>query len=127
MAVCRFLCSSNNTLCISSCTLFRACRTSIVSIRLIALVILLFGVCINGKAIAKKSIHKKALAQSPHLRAGIEAFKQKEYKSAKDLFRTHIRQHKKDFDSWNYLAASYYHLGHTKESTALLKVHCKKD
>ena len=79
-----------------------------------------------GKAIAKESIHKKALKYSKSLKAGKKAFQQRDYVRAQKHFRHHLRRFKKDYDSWNYLAASYYHLGLPKKSLRYLKYIYKK-
>ena len=79
-----------------------------------------------GKAIAQESIHKKALKYSKSLKAGKKAFQQKDYVRAQQHFRHHLRRYKKDYDSWNYLAATYYHLGLPKKSLRYLKYVYKK-
>lgn len=79
------------------------------------------AVSFHGKAIADKSIHKRALRHSKSLKIGKRAFQEGNYKKAKDYFRLHLRKYKKDYDSWNYLAASYYHLGLPKRTIRYLK------
>ena len=79
-----------------------------------------------GKAIAQESIHKKALKHSKSLKAGKKAFQNKDYVRAQKHFRHHLRRYKKDYDSWNYLAASYYHLGLPKKALRYLKYIYKK-
>lgn len=79
-----------------------------------------------GKAIAKESIHKKALKYSKSLKAGRKAFQSKDYVRAQKHFRHHLRRYKKDYDSWNYLAATYYHLGLPKKALRYLKYIYKK-
>ena len=75
---------------------------------------------------AQESIHKKALKHSKTLQAGKKAFRHKDYVLAQKLFRLHLRRYKKDYDSWNYLAASYYHLGLPKKTLRYLKYIYKK-
>ena len=79
-----------------------------------------------GTAIAQESIHKKALKYSKSLKAGKKAFQNKDYVRAQKHFRHHLRRYKKDYDSWNYLAASYYHLGLPKKALRYLKYIYKK-
>lgn len=78
------------------------------------------------KAIAQKSIHKKALKYSKNLKIARKAFQNRDYVRAQQYFRRHLRQYKKDYDSWNYLAASYYHLGLPKKALRYLKYIYKK-
>ncbi len=79
-----------------------------------------------GKALARESIHKKALKYSKSLKAGKKAFQNRDYVRAQKHFRQHLRRYKKDYDSWNYLAASYYHLGLPKKALRYLKYIYKK-
>ncbi len=88
--------------------------------------LLLALIPLHSKAIAKESIHKKALKYSKSLHAGKKAFQQKDYVRAQKHFRHHLQRFKKDYDSWNYLAAAYYHLGLPKKSLRYLKYIYKK-
>ena len=64
---------------------------------------------------------KKALAKSPYFRAGKAAFARKDYSKAIKFFRSHLLKFNKDYDSWNYLAVSYYHAGLPKRALKYLR------
>jgi len=95
------------------------------ALALIGLVLMMLS-SLYVKALAQESIHKKALKYSKSLKAGQKAFQNKDYVQAQKHFRNHLRRYKKDYDSWNYLAASYYHLGLPKKALRYLKYIYKK-
>lgn len=64
---------------------------------------------------------KSSASKSVYLRAGKTAFARQDYRKAIKFFRSHLLQFKKDYNSWNYLAASYYHAGLPKKSLRYLR------
>ena len=79
-----------------------------------------------GYAAKSSKAHEKALRYSKALKLGKKAFQAQRFKEARDLFRRHLKQYKRDYDSWNYLAASYYHLGIPRRALRYFKYVYKK-
>lgn len=90
--------------------------------------LLAVGELISSQGYAAKSskAHEKALRYSKALKLGKKAFRAQRFKEARDLFRRHLKQYKRDYDSWNYLAASYYHLGIPRRALRYFKYIYKK-
>ena len=76
--------------------------------------------CASTSAIAATKTKKK-FANSPYYRAGKAAFVRKDYNKAIKFFRSHLLKFNKDYDSWNYLAVSYYHAGLPKRTLKYLR------
>ena len=62
-----------------------------------------------------------AYEKSAYFRSGKAAFARKDYRKAIKFFRAHLLKFTKDYDSWNYMAMSYYHAGLPKRALKYLR------